>query len=167
MSEDIRGNERFMRPCIELAHEAKQQGDTPVGSVVVLDGKITGEGMEQQPTSLLLTGHAEVLSYQHAVEKTGSRLLRGATLYSTAEPCLMCSYVIRQLEIAKVASAIETPLIGGATSAFPILTNIELNAWKPVVLAIGGVLAEEVLQIRRAYSESHEVSQYAIASRSK
>jgi hypothetical protein len=41
-------------------------------------------------------------------------------------------------------------LIGGVTSAFPVLTTIELNAWKPVVLAIGGVFAEEVLQLRRA-----------------
>ncbi len=150
MSEDTQGHERFVRCCIELAREAKQQGNTPVGSVVVLDGEITGEGMEQLPTSLLLTGHAEALACQHAVEKTGSRFLRGATLYSTAEPCFMCSYIIRQAEFSKVIYAIETPLIGGATSAFPVLTTIELNAWKPFVLAIGGVLAEEVLQLRRA-----------------
>ena len=106
--------------------------------------------METLPTSLLLTGHAEALACQHAVEKTWSRFLRGATLYSTAEPCFMCSYIIRQAEIAKVVYSIETPLIGGATSAFPVLTTVELNAWKPVVLAIGGVLSEEVLQIRRA-----------------
>lgn len=150
MSEDHRGHERFMRRCIELARKAKQQGNTPVGSVVVLDGEIIGEGIEQLPTSLLLIGHAETLACQNAVEKAGSRFLRGAILYSTAEPCFMCSYVIRQAGIAQVVYAIETPLIGGATSAFPVLTTIELNAWKPAVLAIGGVLAEEVLQLRRA-----------------
>jgi tRNA(adenine34) deaminase len=150
VSEDTQGHERFMRRCIELAREAKQQDNTPVGSGVVLVGEITGEGMEQLPTSLLLTGHAEALACQHAVEKTGSRFLRGATLYSTAEPCFVCSYIIRQAEISNVICAIETPLIGGAASAFPVLTNIELNAWKPAVFAIGGVLAEEVLQFRRA-----------------
>ena len=150
MSEGTQGLERFMRRCIELARKARQQGNTPVGSVVVLDGEIMGEGMEQLPTSLVLTGYAEALACQHAVEKTGSRFLREATLYSTAEPCFMCSYIIRQAEIGKVVYAIETPLIGGATSAFPILATIELNAWKPAVLAIGGLLAREVLQIRRA-----------------
>lgn len=80
-----------MSRCIELAREAKQRGNTPVGSVVVLDGEITGEGMEQLPTSLQLTGHAEALACQHIVEKTGSRFLLGAMLYRTAEPCFMSS----------------------------------------------------------------------------
>jgi pyrimidine deaminase RibD-like protein len=87
VSEVTDSHERFMRRCIELAREAKQQGNTPVGSVVVLDGGIMGEGMEQLPARLLLTGHAEALACQHAVEQTRSRLLRRATLYSTAEPC--------------------------------------------------------------------------------
>jgi len=128
VSEGTDSHERFMRRCIELAREAKQQGNTPVGSVVILNGEISGEGMEQLPTRLLLTGHAEALACQHAVEKSGNRFLRGSTLYSTAEPCIMCSYIIRQAEIAKVDYAIETPLIGGVTSAFPALTTIELNA---------------------------------------
>lgn len=150
MSYGTREDERFMRRCIELAREAKRQGNTPVGSVVVLDGKIIGEGMEQLPANLHLTGHAEALACQNATETLGSRFVRGATIYSTAEPCFMCSYIIRQAEIARVIYAVETPLIGGATSVFPVLTSIQLNAWKPAVPTIGGVLAKEVLQLRRA-----------------
>ncbi|MEX0641411.1 MAG: nucleoside deaminase [Pirellulales bacterium] len=136
-------HECYLRRCIELAHLAKQQGNTPVGSVVVLDGQLIGEGIEQLPAGQLLTGHAEVLACQQAVEKTGSRLLRGATLYSTAEPCFMCSYVIRQAEIGEVVYAIATPRIGGATSEFPILTTSSLLGWKPAVRVVGGVLANE------------------------
>jgi tRNA(adenine34) deaminase len=88
-------HKRYLRRCIELAHLAKQQGNTPVGSVIVLDWQLIGEGIEQLPAGQLLTGHAEVLACQRAVDKIGSRFLRGATLYSTAEPCFMCSYVIR------------------------------------------------------------------------
>lgn len=149
MKDGIHEHECFMRRCIELAREAKQKGNTPVGSVVVRDGEIIGEGTEQLPTGLLLAGHAEALACQHAVERTRSRFLRGATLYSTAEPCFMCSYMIRQAEVARVVYAIETPVIGGATSAFPVLTTDYLNAWKPAVLASGGFLKEEVLQVRR------------------
>ena len=127
-------HERHMRRCIELARLAKQQGDTPVGSVVVLDGRIIGEGIEQLPADLLLTGHAEVLACQQAVEKTGRRFLGGATLYSAAEPCFMCSYVIRQAEIAEVVHAAVTPLIGGATSEHSVLTTSSLTGWRPAVL---------------------------------
>ncbi|MGE3239495.1 MAG: nucleoside deaminase [Pirellulales bacterium] len=136
-------HERHLRRCIELASLARQQGNTPVGSVVVLDGRVIGEGVEQLPAGQLLTGHAEIIACQQAVEKTGSRILRGATLYSTAEPCFMCSYVIRQAEIGEVIYAVATPKIGGATSEFPILIANSLNEWKPAVRVVGGVLANE------------------------
>jgi tRNA(adenine34) deaminase len=141
-------HESHMRRCIELARLAKQQGNTPVGSVVVLDGQIIGEGIEQLPAGLVLTGHAEVLACQQAAERRGSRILRGAILFSTAEPCFMCSYVIRQAEIAEVVFAVPTALIGGATSDYPILTTSSLAIWKPPVLVSGGLLAGECRQIR-------------------
>jgi tRNA(adenine34) deaminase len=132
-----------MRRCIELAHLAKLQGNTAVGSVVVLDGQLIGEGIEQLPAGQLLTGHAEIIACQQAVERIGSRILHGATLYSTAEPCFMCSYVIRQAEFDEVVYAAATPKIGGATSEFPILTATSLNRWKPAVRVVAGVLANE------------------------
>lgn len=141
-------HERFMHHCLELARLARKQGNTPVGSVVVLDGKIIGEGVEQLPAGRLVTGHAEVLACQQAVERIGSRTLPGAVLYTTAEPCFMCSYVIRQSEIEQVVYGKETPRIGGVSSAFPILTDRSLNDWKPSVTVIGGVLAEECQRLR-------------------
>jgi tRNA(adenine34) deaminase len=138
-----------MLRCIELARQAKHEGNTPVGSVVAFEGQMIGEGREQLPRGLTLTGHAEALACQKAAERMGSRLLRQATLYSTAEPCLMCSYIIRQAEMAKVVYAIQTPFIGGATSEFPVLTDDKLNGWKPAVVAIGNVMAEEVMKLGR------------------
>ncbi len=61
----------------------------------------------------------------------------------------MCSYIIRQAEIAKVVYAIQTPSIGGATSEFPVLTADKLNGWKPAVRAIGSVMADEVMKLGR------------------
>mgnify|MGYP002777270344 CR=1 FL=1 len=149
MSECTQSHEHFMRRCVELAHQAKREGNTPVGSVVVLDDTIIGEGIERLPNSLQLTGHAEALACQLAVENSKSRILRGATLYSTAEPCFMCSFIIRQAEISRVVYAMKTPLIGGATSEFPVLTTDKLNAWKPAILVLGQVLAEEIVNLRR------------------
>lgn len=132
-----------MRRCIQLARQAKAQGNTAVGSVVVLGGKIVGEGVEQLPAGNILTGHAEVLACQQAIEILKVRSLEKAILYSTAEPCFMCSYVIRQCRIAKVVYGTETAMIGGITSSFPILTALGLNVWKPAPQVLGGILAEE------------------------
>lgn len=114
-------HEEFMKRCIQLARRAKAQGNTAVGCVVVLGGKIVGEGVEQLPAGNILTGHAEVLACQQAIETLKVRSLEKALLYSTAEPCVMCSYVIRQCRIAKVVYGTETPMIGGITSSFPMM----------------------------------------------
>ena len=147
MKETSDTHEEFMRRCIQLARNAKAQGNTAVGSVVVLGGKIVGEGVEQLPAGNILTGHAEVLACQQAIETLQVRSLEKAILYSTAEPCFMCSYVIGQCRIAKVVYGTETAMIGGITSSFPILTALGLSAWKPAPQVLGGILAEECRQL--------------------
>ena len=148
MTEHAGTHEKFMRRCIQLARHAKEQGNTAVGSVVVLGGKIVGEGVEQLPAGNILTGHAELLACQQAIETLKLRSLEKAILYTTAEPCFMCSYVIRQCRIAQVVYGTETQIIGGITSSFPILTANSLNNWQPASKVIGGVLAEECLRVR-------------------
>jgi len=61
-------HERFMRRCLELAAEARNQGNTPVGSVVVLDGAIIGQGIEALPTGPSITGHAETLAARRRID---------------------------------------------------------------------------------------------------
>lgn len=140
--------EPFMRRCILLAGMAREQGNTPVGSVVVLDGEIIGEATETLPKESSITGHAEILACQYAVDSTGRNDLAGAVLYTTAEPCFMCSYAIRQLRIDRVIYGIETPVIGGSTSSHPILTDPGLDGWRKAPKVIGGVLHEECERLK-------------------
>ena len=141
-------HQHFMRRCIELAIIAKQRGDTAVGSLVVLNGEIIGEGIEKLPTSLNITDHAEVLACQSAIDRIGTRLLTGASLYTTAEPCFMCSYVIRQSRIALVVYGTESPEIGGVSSSMPILTEARVSQWAAPPEIVGGVLHEECESLR-------------------
>ena len=141
-------HERFMRRCIELAQIALSQHNTPVGSIVVLNGEIVGEGIESLPVGNNITGHAEILACQAAVDRTGSKLLTDALLYSTAEPCFMCSFAIRQSCIALVAYGVDTPDIGGVTSSHAILTDPALSSWKPAPHIVAGVLRSECEQLR-------------------
>src|SRR3954468_12863012 len=136
-------HEHLMRRCLELAAIARSEGNTPVGSVVVLDGEMIGEASETLPMGTSVTGHAEVLACQAALDRAGLRDLAGAVLYTTAEPCFMCSYVIRQLRVALVVYGVETPLIGGVTSDHPILADPALDDWRPSPVVVGGVLRDE------------------------
>ncbi len=142
-------HEHFMRRCLELAAVAREQGNTPVGSIVVLDGAIIGEGIETLPTGTSITGHAETLACQAALDATARRDLAGAILYTTAEPCFMCGYAIRQLRIGLVVYGKETPVIGAVTSIHPILTDPALDVWRPAPVVIGGVLGEQCKELRR------------------
>jgi len=148
-------HERFMRRCIELARTANSRGNTPVGSVVVIDGVIVGEGIEDVPAGSSVTGHAEILACQSAVDRMGSRLLDGATLYSTAEPCFMCSYVIRQCGIALVVYGLDTPGVGGVTSRMPILTDPSLSDWMPPPRVVKGILSNECQELTPTNREHH------------
>lgn len=141
-------HERFMRRCLNLAETARDRGNTPVGSLVVLDGAIAGEGVETLPLGASVTGHAEIIACQAALGATGRKDLAEAVLYTTAEPCFMCSYAIRQLRVGLVVYGVDTPVIGGATSIHPILTDPALDGWRPAPKVIGGVLRPECEQLR-------------------
>ena len=143
MSPMMPDHDHFMHRCLELAAVARSGGNTPVGSVVVIDGRVIGEASEALPAGRSVTGHAEVLACQAALDRTGRSDLAGAALHTTAEPCFMCSYVIRQLRVALVVYGVETPLIGGVTSAHPILTDPSLDRWRPAPVVMGGVLRDD------------------------
>lgn len=142
-------HERFMQRCIELAYVAKSRGNTPVGSLVVIDGKIVGEGIDELPAGNSVTGHAETLACQSAVHHTGSKLLDGARLYTAAEPCFMCSYVIRQCGISLVVYGLDTPIVGGISSSMPILVDASLSDWLPPPRVLGGVLRDECRKLKQ------------------
>ena len=135
-------DDHCIQRCIELAKIAFDNGNTPVGSIVVLGDTIIAEGIETLPTSSDVTGHAELIAVQKAVYESKNGSLHGTTLYSTAEPCFMCSYVIRNAEISRVVFCLDTPLIGGVTSDYPILTDSRLNNWKPSPQIERGILAQ-------------------------
>ena len=137
-----RNHNLYMERCIELAKVAFDQGNTAVGSIVVCHGEIIGEGAESLPRGNDITGHAELIAVQRAVDHLGCRTVPEATLYSTAEPCFMCSYAIRHARIERVVYCLDTPTVGGATSEHPILIDKALNPWRPAPEVVAGVHAE-------------------------
>ena len=91
-----------MKLALELAVEARDTGEVPVGAVVVLDGKIVGRGRNASVCRVDPTAHAEVLALRDAAARVGNYRLVGATLYSTVEPCLMCLGAAMHARISRV-----------------------------------------------------------------
>ncbi|MGH9436859.1 MAG: nucleoside deaminase [Terriglobia bacterium] len=133
----------FMRQALRLARIALDRGDTPVGSVVVYDGRIVGEGIEAVRTEKDLTAHAELKAVREACRALDSLDLAGCTLFTTAEPCFMCSFVIRSAHVSRVVSGKAVPHIGGISSNHPILIDSGIPNWPRPPELVTGVLEEE------------------------
>ena len=85
------GHEEYMRRAMALAAQAAQQGDVPVGCVIVKDGEIVGEGRNRREENGDATAHAEVEAIRDACQRLGSWRLHDCTMYVTLEPCPMCA----------------------------------------------------------------------------
>ena len=132
-----------MEKCIALAIIAKERGDSPVGSIVVEENNIIGEGIEGNNTHADITFHAEIEAIRRATEYLKSQDLSSCTLYTTHEPCIMCSYVIRHTKIKRVVIGIPNIETGGVNSAYPLLLDTVITKWKTPPTLITGILEKE------------------------
>ncbi|MEO5683547.1 MAG: nucleoside deaminase [Chitinophagaceae bacterium] len=135
-----KNHEYFMRACIALALLARQRGESPVGSVVVYKEKIIGEGIESARTHGDITFHAEIEAIRHATVFLQSQDLSDCILYTTHEPCIMCSYVIRHTRISKVVTGILTGETGGYSSHLSLLSDAGFKKWSSPPQMITGIL---------------------------
>ena len=81
----------YMRRALELAEQAREQGDVPVGCVIVRDGEIIGEGRNRREERGDATAHAELEAIRDACRRIGGWRLHRCTMYVTLEPCPMCA----------------------------------------------------------------------------
>ena len=84
-------HEKYMRMALELAQEAAEDGDVPVGCVIVKDGEVIGRGRNRREERGDATAHAELEAIREACAKVNTWRLSGCTLYVTLEPCPMCA----------------------------------------------------------------------------
>lgn len=95
-------HQTYMARALELAAQAAQVGDVPVGCVIVQDGEIIGEGRNRREENGDATAHAELEAIRDACQRVGSWRLHGCTLYVTLEPCPMCAGGIINARIEQV-----------------------------------------------------------------
>ena len=139
----------YMRRCLELAEIAALAGDTAVGALIVCGDKIVAEGVERTRSRLDPSAHAEVEAIRQACQHLETLDLRGCSLYTTVEPCVLCGYAIRQTGIAHVVYGVPAGQAGACTSSYAILADGDLEGWPQVPQVTGGVLADECLAALR------------------
>jgi tRNA(adenine34) deaminase len=147
-------DERFMQIALELAGQARQRGEVPIGAVVVLDGTVIGDGFNQPISAQDPTAHAEIVAMRKAAARLGNYRLTGAELYVTIEPCQMCVGAMIHARIARVVYGAPEPRAGAIESAMrahehPAL-NHRMEAFGGVLEAESRALMQEFFRERRS-----------------
>jgi tRNA(adenine34) deaminase len=121
MSSQDDQDEQFMQHALSLAKKAEQQGEVPVGAVVVMHGEVVGEGWNQPIAGNDPTAHAEIMALRDAAIRMQNYRLPGSSLYVTLEPCPMCAGAIVHARVGRVVYAAADPKGGAAGSVFDLL----------------------------------------------
>lgn len=145
---DYERAEHFMQQALREAARAFDEGEVPVGAVVVSDDQIVGRGHNQTERLGDPTAHAEIIAIGAAAGHFESWRLLGATLYSTIEPCVMCAGASVMARIDRIVYGATDPKFGGCDSIFQIPTDRRLNHQ---VAILHGIKAEECAAIMRKF----------------
>lgn len=146
--------ENYMRQCLSLAEIALTAGNPPVGAIIVLDGKVIGTGIEAGRSTGDITNHAEILAVRDAIKNGYADQLYMSSMYTTHEPCIMCSYMIRHHKISEIIYGTSVLYVGGYTSQFNILSTLEIPKWGVPPKIVSGICLSECDILSERFSKT-------------
>ena len=132
-------HEDFMREALALARKAAQNGEVPVGCVIVRGGEIVGRGRNRREEKRRTSSHAEIEAIAQANEALGSWRLDDCTLYVTLEPCPMCAGAIVNARIPRVYYGARDEAMGACGG----VVNLFMERFPSRPALVGGILAGE------------------------
>lgn len=150
--------DKYMLECIELAKQALEKGNPPVGSLLIFEDKIIGRGIESGKSTGDITQHAEILAIKNALANGYRDILDQSVMFSTHEPCIMCSYLIRHHKVSKLVFGVSVPLVGGQSSEFKILETENIPKWGEKPEIESGILQQECELLNQQFADylSHQ-----------
>ena len=129
-----------MTRALELARQARDRGEVPVGAIVVHDGAVIGEGFNQPISLADPSAHAEMQAIRMAARRLDNYRLLDATVYVTLEPCAMCAGAMVHARIKRLVYGAADPKTGATGSVFNLVQTERLNHRLEVE---GGVMKKE------------------------
>ncbi|WON75902.1 tRNA adenosine(34) deaminase TadA [Serratia sp. UGAL515B_01] len=133
-------DEYWMRQALSLAKRAQEEGEVPVGALLVLNNQVIGEGWNRPIGRHDPTAHAEIMALRQGGSVLQNYRLLDATLYVTLEPCVMCAGAMIHSRISRLVYGAADEKTGAAGSLVDILRHPGMNHQVEIV---SGVLAEE------------------------
>ena len=143
----------YMQVALQLAREAAEEGEVPVGAVVVRDGEIIGRGRNRREVNKNALAHAELEAIHNACTHLGGWQLVGCTLYVTLEPCPMCAGAIINSRIERVVQGAMNPKAGSCGS----LVNLFDLPYNHRPEIVSGVCGEECSALLKNFFRSLRV----------
>ncbi len=138
----------FMGFALAEAAAARDEGEVPIGAIVVLDGEIVGRG-HNQPIGLRdPTAHAEIIAIREAACTLRNYRLVGATMYVTIEPCAMCAGALVNARVRRLVYGAPDARAGAIESVFAVCSSSSLNH---EVEVLGGVCADEARDLMKTF----------------
>ncbi|MDE7166289.1 MAG: nucleoside deaminase [Bacteroidaceae bacterium] len=133
----------YMQQALREAHKALEEGEIPIGAVVVCRGDIIGRGHNLTETLRDVTAHAEMQALTAAAADMGGKYLRDCTLYVTVEPCVMCAGALGWSQIGRI--------VFGAADEKRGYRRFAPEALHPRTEVVSGVLEEECRRLMQDF----------------
>ena len=142
-------DKKFMLEALSLARQAANDGEVPVGAVIVKDGRIIAKGKNEREKKQNALSHAEIEAINNACKALGSWRLDGCELYVTLEPCPMCAGAI-------INSRIKTLIFGAydlKAGSIDSIVNLCDLPYNHKVEVYGGICEDECLAVLKNFFE--------------
>ena len=141
-------DEKYMKEAIKQAKKAYALDETPIGCVIVCEGKVISRGYNRRNTDKNPLAHAEITAIRKASRRLGDWRLEGCTMYVTLEPCQMCAGAIVQSRMDRVVIGCMNPKAGCAGS---ILNLLQMDRFNHQAEITAGVLEEECSSLMKQF----------------
>ncbi len=147
----VADDERFMQLALEEARRAAEEGEVPIGAVVVCGGEVVARAHNRRETDADPSAHAEFSAMLEASRVLGRWRLTGCTVYVTLEPCLMCAGLMVNARIDRCVYGASDPKGGALGTLYDVSADPRLNHAFAVT---PGVLADESAELLRSFFRS-------------
>ena len=139
-------DELWMEEALRCAQRALEEGEVPVGAVVVRDGQILGRGWNRNITGSDPTAHAEITALRETAAGVGNHRLEDCELFVTMEPCAMCAGAMVHARIRRLVYGADDPKAGAVRSVMQVLNHPQMNHKVEVRSGVLAGRSSEVLQ---------------------
>ena len=148
---EISSHHQWMGQALEMARLAADQGEVPVGAVMIYQGEVIAKSHNLKEGQKNATFHAEILAIQETSRILGRWRLSDCLLYVTLEPCLMCAGAIVQARVDTLVFGASDPKAGAVQSLYQVLSDARLNH-RPKIQ--GGILESECRQTLQEFFQT-------------